>query len=264
MDNPHQAELERQVIELKEWVAKQPNVAKDMDDKLLRRFLHSCYYDTQKAQKALEAFSTQRADAAELFGDRDPLGSRVKQAFKWITLAFIPISGNRRLWIFQVNDPGFQKFDHLEFNRLLLLAFDAWLLEETSLQEEDLTLFDAKDIGWKIFWRIHLSIQKKTINYQEEAMPIRIKQMHMINAPSFLDKLFSLLKPFMSKEMSEVIHFHAPKSDTLFEYFSKDDLPKEFGGNLASLETYNKEIIDLIHKHSDTLKNNDLWKTPKK
>ncbi|XP_061719944.1 alpha-tocopherol transfer protein-like [Cydia pomonella] len=263
MEDP-QEELKKQVMELNEWVAKHPHVAKDMDDKLLRRFLHSCYYDMQKTQKAMEAFSSIRTDAPAVFGDRDSLGQRVKQAFEYVTLAFVPISGNRRLWIFQINDPGFRKFEHLEFIRTILLAFDAWLLEEGSLQDGDLTLFDAKDTSLKIFWRIHLSLQKIMFKYQEEAMPIRIKQMHMVNTPSFMDKLYSILKPFMSKEMSDVLHFHAPKSDTLFQYFSKDDLPKDFGGNLNSLEVYNKEIIDLIHKHSDALNKDDLWKTPKK
>ncbi|XP_063368160.1 alpha-tocopherol transfer protein-like [Cydia amplana] len=263
MEDP-QKELEKQVTELKEWAAKHPHVAKDMDDKLLRRFLHSCYYDMPKTQKAVEVFSNLRADTPEIFGDRDPLGKRVNQAFKYVTLAFIPISGNRRLWIFQINDPGFQKFEHAEFLRTVILAFDAWLLEESSLQEGDLTLFDAKDISLKIFWRMHFSLQKKLMKYQEEAMPIRIKQMHMINTPSFMDKLYSLLKPFMSKEMSDALHFHTPNSDTLFQYFSKDDLPKDLGGNLDILDVYNKEIIDLIHKHSDALKNDGLWKTLKK
>lgn len=36
-------------------------------------------------------------------------------------------------------------------------------------------------------------------------MPIRLKQVHIVNAPSFIDKLHALMKPFMKQEVNELV-----------------------------------------------------------
>ena len=57
-----------------------------------------------------------------------------------------------------------------------------------------------------------------------------------------------LAKPFIKKELYDVIHFHTPKSDTLFNFISKDDLPKEYGGKLDSIEMLYDEWLTKIQR----------------
>ncbi|XP_063627171.1 alpha-tocopherol transfer protein-like [Cydia splendana] len=257
-------DLDKLLIELKEWVAAQPHVPKDMDDKLLRRFLHSCYYDMEKAQKAIESFTSLRASTPELFVKRDPMSPQVQNALKIVNLGQVKAPGNRNLFIWQLNDPGLENYDYLQDARMFFLSTDAWLLEEENLEEHDIAILDVKDITLKILTKINLSLAKKLSKYQEEAMPIRLKQVHVVNAPPFIDKVFSIMKQFMNRDMSEMIHFHVPKSDTLFKYFSRDELPKDFGGNLESLEYYNNRLHNVLLKHREILSKDDLWRAPEK
>lgn len=37
------------------------------------------------------------------------------------------------------------------------------------------------------------------------ALPIRLKQVHVINAPSSIDKIFAIMKPFLKKELTELV-----------------------------------------------------------
>ncbi|KAI8434331.1 hypothetical protein MSG28_012403 [Choristoneura fumiferana] len=257
-------ELQKDLEQLKGWVAQQPHMPKDMDDKLLRRFLHSCYYDMGKAQKAMETFSSLRASSPELFKNRDPLSAETQHFLKIINIGHVKASGNRDLWLWQLNDPGLEKFDYLQDARLFFLTSDAWLLEADHLADCDIVVLDTKDITLRILTKLNISVARKLGKYQEEAMPIRLKQIHIYNAPGFIDKIFSVMKQFLHKDMAEMIHFHLPNSDTLYKYISKDDLPSDFGGNLPSMSEHMERVLKVLYKHRETLLNDNLWTAPEK
>jgi hypothetical protein len=73
-------------------------------------------------------------------------------------------------------------------------------------------------------------------------MLVRLRGVHFLNAPSFMDKLMMLLKPFLKKELLEMLHIHQVNSDTLEEYISKKALPKEEGGQYKDHATIRGEI----------------------
>lgn len=64
----------------------------------------------------------------------------------------------------------------------------------------------------------------------QEAMFVRLKEFHFINAPSFMDKLMSMFKPFMKENMLQIVHSHQVGSNTLNEYLPISALPKDAGG----------------------------------
>jgi hypothetical protein len=53
--------------------------------------------------------------------------------------------------------------------------------------------------------------------------------MHIINCNPIIDKITALIKPFIRAENFNLIRFHAPGSETLFEFVPKDVLPDEVG-----------------------------------
>lgn len=61
-------------------------------------------------------------------------------------------------------------------------------------------------------------------------MFVRLKEFHFINASNFIDTLMSMVKPFMKKEMLDILKIHPVGSDSLEEYIPKAALPKEAGG----------------------------------
>lgn len=66
-------------------------------------------------------------------------------------------------------------------------------------------------------------------------MFVHLYEFHFINAPSFMDKLMSMFKPFMKEDMLHIVHSHQAGSNTLNEYLPITALPKDAGGeNLES------------------------------
>lgn len=45
------------------------------------------------------------------------------------------------------------------------------------------------------------------------------------------------------------IHFHPPKSETLYNYIKKEDLPEDYGGTRPSMAEITEDTIRVIMKH---------------
>lgn len=65
-------------------------------------------------------------------------------------------------------------------------------------------------------------------------MLVKLKALHFINAPSFIDKLLILLKPLMSKELYNKLKIHVTDSPDLYKIIPQRVFPKECGGEYLS------------------------------
>lgn len=80
---------------------------------------------------------------------------------------------------------------------------------------------------------------------------MKIKSLHFINIPSMMNKIMSLIQPFLKKELSDNIKIHQPDSETLKDIISTEFLPKELGGNFKSLKEIQSKvnfIVLFVHK----------------
>ncbi|XP_059061367.1 alpha-tocopherol transfer protein-like [Achroia grisella] len=257
-------ELQELVKQMRQWIDELPQTPKDLDDKLLKRFIHSCYYDMDKAKAAAELFFSIRNSSPELFSNRDPESPQMQKTLSIVNLARFQISGNRNLWIWQLNDPGLSKYDYIQDVKMFFLTTDAWLLDEEHLEDSDVVIMDVKDITLRFLTKYNMSVARKLAKYQEDALPIRLKQIHLVNAPSFIDKIYGLMKPFLKQDITNMLHFHPPKSDTLFKFLDKEDLPEDYGGTLGKMEDHMKDVMELLNKKRESLICDDLWKVEKK
>lgn len=53
--------------------------------------------------------------------------------------------------------------------------------------------------------------------YLQSAYPVRLREVHLINAPSFLDKILSLFKPLMKDKLAERVF---SKKNTVQQFLS--------------------------------------------
>lgn len=112
--------------------------------------------------------------------------------------------------------------------------------------------------GWtkQHFFQFTPSLMKKITVYSEQAMPLRPKSSHMINAPSIFESLFNVFKPMMSeKQLNRVSFFwqihikhiiifnyskfqmtiYGSNLDALYEKVPLKYWPKEYGGENGSI-----------------------------
>lgn len=73
------------------------------------------------------------------------------------------------------------------------------------------------------------------LNYVQEAVFFKLRKVHLFNASPIISKIYSMLKPFIKKELQEQIFFHSSHED-LYDIVSKESLPNDFGGETGSVK----------------------------
>lgn len=56
----------------------------------------------------------------------------------------------------------------------------------------------------------------------------------------------TLTKPILSKEVSEVVHFHKVGSDTLLKHIEKEVLPIDYGGTNGTIDEHFQEWLKVF------------------
>lgn len=85
--------------------------------------------------------------------------------------------------------------------------FETELLENGPADGYHLVL-DITGIKMGHITRLNVSELKPSMFYLQEALPIRIVGLHFINAMSFMDKVMTLLRPFIKNELAKKLHLH--------------------------------------------------------
>ncbi|XP_018400279.1 PREDICTED: alpha-tocopherol transfer protein-like isoform X2 [Cyphomyrmex costatus] len=114
-------------------------------------------------------------------------------------------------------------------------------LEEKGLQQSFKTVIhgyilviDADKFSFGHMMRTNPLEVKKHVYYIQEALPIRLKAIHVINAAPAAELLMKMAKPFMKNELMHIIRFHL-SLESLSEYIPVDALPNETGGKAGSV-----------------------------
>lgn len=81
------------------------------------------------------------------------------------------------------------------------------------------------------------------MKFTQEAFPVRLKQIHLINVSPVLNKILLILKPFMKTSVSELLNFHLPSSSSFYEHVPIELLPDEYGGKAGRMQDIKENFI---------------------
>jgi hypothetical protein len=236
---------------LSKWMAKQPHLPK-VPELHLVLFLQSCYYRIEPAKIAIDNFFTMRTLCPDLFGT--PSVESLKEELSVGSINLLPKTTPEGYAVIcmKLLDPAPEHYRHVnQINLLDLITM--WNLHQKGTSNGVLALFDMKGISFGHLTRVNLVAMKKHLFYVQEATPVRIKGLHCINVAPFTDKLVKMAKPFLKKELLDMLNFHE-SMETLYKYVPKEIMPKDYGGEDPSLATLHEENT------KNLLENMDLFK----
>ncbi|XP_013140557.1 PREDICTED: alpha-tocopherol transfer protein-like [Papilio polytes] len=251
-------DLQQEVISMREWLAKEPHLPKDIDDFMLEKFLHSCYGSLERTKKCIERFCSTRSLMSEIYSLRDPISPNIKTAFS-ITNVSTHEAGEDEILIHQFEDPSLEKFQFYDILKSFSLQADMWLMEQKFLPEGHIIILDMKNYSLRMVSKINIFFVREFFMYLLEGLPVRVKQIYAINAPSFYDKLFALVKPVLPSEICNIIRF-LPDSQSLYKHIDRKYLPSEYGGEAESIKAQHKGWVEQIQEQRSRFLNDNLWK----
>ncbi|XP_063924019.1 alpha-tocopherol transfer protein-like [Zophobas morio] len=208
-----------------------------------------CKFSLETCKKKLEKYFTFRTTLPEFFANRDVRRPELKELIKVVQGAVLPdlTSDGKRISIGRTAKYDFETPNIADIVKLVFMAGDL------RIKLEEIVVFDVYvvDLNFplaKHFFKVNPLVLKNMFMCVQEAFPVIIKEVHLINAPFFSKFVINVIKAFLSPALSEVIHVHT-SIETLYEFVPKNILPEEYGGNAGKLSDLYDQWIRTFEEH---------------
>ncbi|KAI8442531.1 hypothetical protein MSG28_006005 [Choristoneura fumiferana] len=66
---------------------------------------------------------------------------------------------------------------------------------------------------------------------KQEVMLVKLKGVHFLNAPGFMDKLLLMLRPFLKKDLLDMLYIHQRDSSSTYDHIPKKAFPKNYNND---------------------------------
>ncbi|CAH0713632.1 unnamed protein product, partial [Brenthis ino] len=149
------------------------------------------------------------------------------------------------------------KFDILTCIRYCFLLVEYRITFDYSLK--DIYIIDFNTVSMNDITKLNLVVLRDADILARTVYELRIKSIHLINAPSYVDLFVSLSKKVLSAKIGSRIFTHT-SYETIHDYVSKEILPEDYGGDgpsLAKLQEQWREYLksDEVRKIIETSNN---------
>ncbi|KAE9534889.1 hypothetical protein AGLY_008181 [Aphis glycines] len=217
--------------------------------KLIVMFLHSSYFNVDEAYKTITNYCKYRKELPQVFENYDPSSEEMKQVFDNMSICIVlnPSSGKQERILytnFKNTDP--REYDYVRCCRYFFMMLEYLMVTSGTFDGVVLTM-NSKGVNWRHITKTPMNTMKKLLGFVQEALPVRIKEVHVLNAGSIISMLFSIIKPFMRSNLMNLLKIFPEDSTDIFNHMPIDIMPLEIGGNGKSHyeyceETYQKMI----------------------
>ncbi|XP_067634964.1 clavesin-2-like isoform X2 [Eurosta solidaginis] len=226
----------------------------------------------EDTKKLIKTNYSMRNKHAHIFLDRDPADADSKQTFDYADL--VPLPGlteeGYKVSCYRLRDFDPSKVNHTADTKAFFMVSDCRFSmcdgDDGSDEDSDMfangevQIFDMNGYTLKHLSKMTFSTLRIYMAFLQEALPVHLKAIHIINCPPYLDKIVTVLKPFISREVFKLIHFHTAGLDSLYKYVSRSILPEEYGGTGGTLDKLRAQLLANLSCKREYLMDPNYWK----
>lgn len=162
-------------------------------------------------------------------------------------ISTLKVNANQKLFLYSQFD-----FDNVIKSFFLAADYRFSILDEKlpfGVNDGDIPIFDMAGFSYRHITKLSLSTIRCYMKFTQEAFPVRLKQIHLINCSPVLSKVLMILRPFMKAKVRDLLNYHSPESTTLFEHVPQDILPNEYGGKAGSMIDIKKNLVKQLESN---------------
>ncbi|XP_012289204.1 alpha-tocopherol transfer protein-like isoform X2 [Orussus abietinus] len=219
------------------------------NDAWLIRFLRPTKYYPESALKLVKNYYSFKVKHANVYDGLKP--SREKNIFEQNILTVLPNRDQhgRRILIIELG----KKWKHNkcsldEVFKGCVLYLEAAMLEPTSQIAGAIVIFDMDGLSLQQTWQFTPPFAKRIVDWLQDSVPLRIKNIHIVNQPYVFNMVFALFKPFLREKLKSRIIFHGTDRKSLHQYISPKCLPDCYGGTLQIPRVTGPQWFELLLK----------------
>lgn len=213
------------------------------DDGRLRTFLRGCKFSLEKVKQKLDMYYTMRNAVPEFFSNRNIDNRELAEIMDIADIPPLPglTPKGCRVQILRAVEKENLPSNVADGMKLALMIGDVRLYEEKVGVAGDVYILDASVATPTHFAKFTPALVKKFLVAVQEAYPVKLKEVHVINISPLVDTIVNFVKPFLKEKIRERIHLHSNLED-LYKFVPKEMLPTEYGGNAGPIKEINGKI----------------------
>jgi hypothetical protein len=200
-------------------------------DTWLIRFLRPCKFYPESAFDLVKRYYHFKKKHSDLYDGLVP--SKNKNVFDHNILTVLPNRDQfgRRILILELG----KKWKHNkvsldEVYKGCVLFLEIAMLEPETQVAGAVIIFDMDGLSLQQVWQFTPPFAKRIVDLIQDAIALRVKNIHIVNQPYIFNMVFTLFKPFLREKLRNRIIFHGSDRDSLHNYLNPKCLPAEYGG----------------------------------
>lgn len=213
-------------------------------------FLLSCDNDRKMTKRTIKCNYALKSSSPNLFTNRNIRGTELENILNVIHGCEMPHRLNGCLiGISKLNDTNYRNFDLVAYIKLVTMSLETICFRE-NVPEGLILILDCKGFSLMHLSHVKINILKWFFQYVQDAIPVKLKSIHVVNSSSAIETGFNLVKPFIKNETIQNVHFHSLNTMELFyqNYIPKSYLPKDYGGELESVSYYHEGSSERLYR----------------
>ncbi|KAF2887462.1 hypothetical protein ILUMI_18711 [Ignelater luminosus] len=251
-------EVVKQAIEeLRELLKNDQSIHFADDEDFLMIFLRPCKFYAKSAYELMKRIANFREKHKALLADLLPEGE--KEAFtKHNVVNVLKDRDHKGRRVMIVNCGGSwdtSKVSSDNVFRMFYLIHEAAMLEPESQVRGVVVLMDFEGLGMKQVMALNPSFSMRLLTFIQDAMPLRLKEVHIVKQPFIFNMVWKIFKPFVKEKLHSRLFFHGNKmKESLHKHLAPSHLPKNYGGELPEIDYSGADWYPAIENHIDHIK----------
>ncbi|KAL1500881.1 hypothetical protein ABEB36_006304 [Hypothenemus hampei] len=225
------------------------------NDVWLTRFLRPTKFYPESARDLIKRYYGFKQKHASIYDGLLP--SKERNIFQQNILTVQPNRDQlgRRILIIELGKKW--KTDQVTLDEVFkgcVLFLEAAMLEPETQICGAIVIFDMDGLSLSQTTKFTPSFAARIVDWLQDSVPLRIKNIHIVNQPYIFKVVFALFKPFLREKLRSRIIFHGTDRKSLHKHIDPKCLPECYGGTLNLLRIDGSQWLELLEKCDDEFK----------
>ncbi|KAK9687076.1 CRAL/TRIO domain [Popillia japonica] len=245
----------RGLKELQELLENDKTIKYDTDEEFLMCFLRPCKFYARSAYELMRRIADFRAKYKDSLYGILPEQEKGAMCSSVVNVLKERDHKGRRVLIIGVGSTWNPSEIHIDrlFRILYLLHLAAMFEPETQIRGI-VVVMDYKGAEMKQISAFTPFFAMKLISFLQDALPMRLKEIHIVNNPYLFNIIWYMIKPLLRSKLRNRIHIHGSNMKFFHSFIPGSHLPKDYGGDRPLINYNGRDWYPVLEDHIGYIK----------